>query len=244
MERARRHGFGWPARAAVFVLVVVASTLVAAAEPFASPQFTVTFTQTYLSKTPRSSSGLRTLITWSDPGEPNGKPKAVKSFVLKFHPGTAFDTSALVACRASDTKVQRQGLYACPRRSKLGGGSTEAITGGGTPFKTVVTFFNARGHIIVLVQVNGRTLINFRDQVKNGTIHVNARIPTGIALTKLDVTIPAHSRRIKKKRRVYMRTPRTCPTSGSWTTTATFAYVDGSQQQVTSDSPCVPAKPG
>lgn len=219
--------------------MVGASTLALAAEPVASPQFTATFTQTYLSKTPRSSSGLRTLITWSDPGEPNGKPKAVKRFVLKFHPGTAFDTSALVVCRASDIKVQRAGLHACPRRSKLGGGSTEAITGGGTPFKTVVTFFNGRAQIIVLVQVNGRTLINFRDRVKNGTIHVNARIPAGIALTKLDVTIPPHSRRIKKRRRVYMRTPRTCPKGGSWTTTATFVYVDGSQQQVTSDAPCV-----
>lgn len=226
------------------MLVVGTSTLAVATEPLASPQFSATFTQTYLSKAPRSSSGLRTLITWSDPGEPNGKPKAAKSFILKFHPGTAFDTSALVVCKASDIKVQRLGLHSCPRRSKLGGGSTEAITGGGTPFKTVVTFFNARGQIIVLVQVNGRTLTNFRDQVKNGTIHVNTRIPTGIALTKLDVTIPAHSRRIKKKRRVYMRTPRTCPTGGSWTTTATLVYVDGSQQQVTSDTPCVAAQSG
>jgi hypothetical protein len=227
------------------VLVVGTSTLAVAAEPLASPQFTTIFKQTYLSKTPRSSSGLRTLITWTDPGEPNGKPKAVKRFILKFHPGTAFDTSALVVCKAPDSKVQRAGLHACPPRSKLGGGSTEAIAGSGIAFKTVVTFFNARGHIIVLVQVNGRTLTNFRDQVKkNGTIHVNTRIPAGIALTKLDVTIPAHSRRIKKKRRVYMRTPRTCPKSGSWTTTATFVYVDGSEQQVTSDSPCVAAKPG
>jgi hypothetical protein len=80
--------------------------------------------------------------------------------------------------------------------------------------------------------------------VKDGTIHVNARIPAGIALTKLDLTIPGHSRKIGKKRRAYMRTPRTCPNSGSWTTIATFIYVDGSRQQLSSDSPCVAAKPG
>ena len=94
-----------------------------------------------------------------------------------------------------DTDVQRVGLHACPARSRLGGGSTEGIAGGGIPFKTVVTLFNARGHIIVLVQVDGRTLTNFRDEVKNGTIHVNAKIPAGISLTKLDIAIPAHSRK-------------------------------------------------
>jgi hypothetical protein len=213
-------------------------TLATAGQPLASPQFKPAFQQTLLSKTPRSSTGLRTSISWSDPGEPNGKPKAVKSFVLKFHPGTVFDTSALVACKASDSKVQRAGLRACPARSKLGGGSTEAIAGAGIAFKTVVTFFNARGHIIVLVQVNGRTLTNFRDEVKNGTIFVNAQIPAGISLTKLDLTIPPHSRKVRKKRRVYARTPATCPASGSWTTTATFTYVDGSEQELTSDSPC------
>jgi hypothetical protein len=77
--------------------------------------------------------------------------------------------------------------------------------------------------------------------VKNGTIFVNARIPAGISLTKLDVTIPAHSRKVRKKRRVYARTPATRPASGSWTTTATFIYVDGFQQQLTSDSPCASA---
>ena len=105
--------------------------------------------------------------------------------------------------------------------------------------KTIVTLFNARGHIIVLVQVDGRTLTNFRDEVKHGTIHVNAKIPAGISLTKLDIAIPAHSRKVGKKRRVYARTPATCPASGSWTTTATFIYVDGSEQQLRSDSPCV-----
>jgi hypothetical protein len=213
-------------------------TLAAAGEPLASPQFTTAFQQTYFSKTPRSSSALRTLITWSDPGEPDGKPKAVKRFVLRFHPGTVLDTSALVACKALDTDVQRVGLHACPARSRLGGGSTEGIAGGGIAFKTVVTLFNARGHIIVLVQVDGRTLTNFRDDVKNGTIHVNAKIPAGISLTKLDIAIPVHSRKVGKKRRVYARTPATCPASGSWTTTATFIYVDGSEQQLTSDSPC------
>jgi hypothetical protein len=227
-----------PVRIGAGAFLAATLTLAAAGEPLASPQFTVAFQQTYFSKAPGSSTALRTELTWSDPGELNGKPKPLKRFVLKFQPGTVFDTSALVACKASDSAVQRAGLRACPARSKLGGGSTEGIAGEGIRFKTAVTLFNVRGHIIVLVQVNGRTLTNFRDKVKNGTIHVNARIPAGIALTKLDITIPAHSRKVRKKRRVYTRTPRTCPSSGNWTTKATLIYADGSVQQLTSDSPC------
>lgn len=209
-----------------------------AGDSLASPQFTATLQETYLSKAPHSSSGQRTLITWSDPGEPGGKPKAIKRFVLQFHRGTRFDTSALPACKASDLTVQREGLHACPARTRLGGGHTEAIASGGFAFTTDVTFFNARGHIIVLVQVDGRTLTNFRDTVRDGTIHVNTKIPGGVSLTKLDVTIPARSRKIKRKRHTYMRTPATCPASGSWTTNATLVYVDGSEQRVTSDTPC------
>jgi hypothetical protein len=194
---------------------------------------------TYLSKAPRSSSGLRTLITWADPGEPNQKPKAIKNFRFRFHPGTRFDTSALPACRADDAAVRRLGLRACPSASKLGTGSTEAIAGAGIPVKTVVTLFNARKQIIVLVQTAGRTLTEFRDDVRGRTLTVNAVIPAGIALTKLDITIPAHARRRGGRKRVYMRTPPSCPASGTWTTEARLNYVDGSTQTLTSSTPCV-----
>jgi hypothetical protein len=193
---------------------------------------------TYLSKKPRSSSGLRTLITWADPGAPNQKPKAVKSFRFRFHPGSSLDTSALPACRADDAAVRRLGPRACPSASKLGSGGTEAIAGAAIPVKTVVTLFNARKQIIVLVQTAGRTLTEFRDDVRGRTLTVNAVIPAGIALTKLDLTIPAHARKRRKRRRVYFMTPPRCPAAGVWTTQASLNYVDGSTQTLTSSTPC------
>jgi hypothetical protein len=215
----------------VFVLLLGANSL-------ASSQFAATAEVTYLSQKLRSSSGLRTVITWSDPGEPSGKPKAVKSFNLRFHRGTKFDTSALPMCKASRTAVRRLGTRACPAASKLGSGYTEAIASADIRFKTVVTLFNARRQIIVLVQVNGRTLTEFRDDVKGRSLAVNAEIPSGISLTKLDVRIPAHSRTSGGKRIAYMRTPGVCPVSGAWTTLVTLTYVDGSSQAITTASPC------
>jgi hypothetical protein len=213
--------------------------LLLAGDALGSPQFAATFQMTYLSKTPRSSSGLRTLITWADPGAPDQKPKAIKNFRFRFHLGTRFDTSALPACRADDGAVLRLGPRACPSASKLGSGSTEAIAGAGIPVKTVVTLFNARKQIIVLVQTAGRTLTEFRDDVRGRTLTVNAVIPAGIALTKLDISIPAHARRRGKRKRAYMRTPSSCPASGAWTTEARLNYVDGSTQTLTSSTPCV-----
>jgi hypothetical protein len=220
------------------IAVAAAVALLLAGDALGSPQFAATFQMTYLSKKPRSSSGLRTLITWADPGEPNQKPKAIKSFRFEFHPGTRFDTSALRACRADDGAVRRLGSRACPSASKLGSGSTEAIAGAGIPVKTVVTLFNARRQIIVLVQTGGRTLTEFRDDVHGRTLAVNAVIPAGIALTKLDISIPAHSRRHGKRKRAYMRTPSRCPATGAWTTEARLNYVDGSTQTLTSSTPC------
>jgi hypothetical protein len=218
--------------------LAVLATMVLAVESLASPQFSATFQMTYLSRAPYSSSGLRTVISWSDPGEQYAKPKAVKNFRFRFHPGARFDTLALPACKASDAAVVRLGTRACPTSSKLGSGGTQAIAGPGIALQTVVTLFNARRKIIVLVQVAGRTLTEFRDNVRGRTLEVNAKIPAGVALTKLDITIPAHSRKRRGKRRVYFRTPATCPASGSWTTEATLNYVDGSSQVIASDTPC------
>jgi hypothetical protein len=220
------------------IATAAAVALLVAGDAVGSPQFAATFQLTYLSPKPHSSSGLTTLITWADPGAPNQKPKAVKNFRFRFERGTRLDTSALPVCRADDAAIRRLGSRACPRGSKLGSGGTEAIAGPAIPVKTVVTLFNARKQIIVLVQTAGRTLTEFRDDVRGRTLTVNAVIPAGIALTKLDISIPAHARKRHRRKHVYFRTPPTCPAAGVWTTEATLNYVDGSTQTLTSSTPC------
>ena len=219
-------------------LLAVACVLASGAAVLASSQFAATLQITYSSQTPNSPSGIDGLATWSDPGEPAGKPKEIDKIKIVFHPGTRLDTAALPYCKASDTTVQRLGLRACPRSTRLGTVVAKGVISTGAQFDPVATLFNARRHIIVVVRLGGRTLTNFRDDVGRRSITINAKIPMGIALIRFQPHVPVHVRKRGKHRRAYMRTPPTCPPSGVWTTTATFSYRDGTSQILTTTSPC------
>ena len=155
--------------------LALASALAAgvAAVALASSQFASTFDMAYSSQTPASPSGISAHITWSDPGEPAGKPRAVSRIRWDFHPGTRIDTAALPRCRATDAQLRRNGTRACPRNTRLGGGGTTVNQGSIAPFKTRVTLFNARRQIIVYVQNGDTTLALFRDSVGRSAITVN-----------------------------------------------------------------------
>jgi hypothetical protein len=222
----------------VLVLPAAGIALVAAGVALASPQFTATFRMTYLTQKPGAPAGQVPLMTWSDPGAPNGVPKVIKRITMKFHPGTRFDTSALARCRASDAEVLSKGTSACPAGSRLGTGHTNAALAAGTRFTTDVTLFNARGQIIVLVTVGGTPVTEFRDRVKARTITIEPVLPAGVSLERLKLTIGRHSKGSGAKRRTYMRTPPTCPRSRRWTTAARFTYADGSSQTFRSHTRC------
>jgi hypothetical protein len=215
---------------------LIALTLVAGGA--ASPQFASTFELTYSSQSPNSPSGFDVFSTWSDPGEPGGKPKEVVSIKLVYAPGTRLDTSALPVCRASDAKVQRRALKACPAATKVGSVRTEGAIVTGARFHPVSTLFNARRAIIVVVMLDGRLITNFRDDVGRSSVTINLKIPGGISLTSLQAHTPRHLQKRGKRRKAYMRTPPTCPASGSWTTQAIFSYRDGSTQTLSDETPC------
>jgi hypothetical protein len=217
---------------------VIALALVAGGQ--ASPQFASTFGLTYSSQVPGSPSGFDVSSTWSDPGEPGGKPKEVVKIKLDFAAGTRLDTSALPVCKASDTKVQRRALKACPASTKVGSVRTEGAISTGARFHPVSTLFNARRAIIVVVMLDGRLITNFRDDVERSSVTINLKIPGGISLTSLEAHTPRHFRKRGKRRKAYMRTPPTCPASGSWTNQVTFSYRDGSTQTLSGETPCRP----
>ena len=207
---------------------------------FASPQFSSTVALTYSSQAPNSPSGLDVSASWSDPGAPNGVPKAVTKIEFSGHPGTRFDTSALPRCRASDEDIANLSVRACPRSSIIGTVRGNGLIVTGSPFNTIATLFNARREIIVVVRLvdDKRLITYFRDDVRRSSITVNFKIPGGVALTKFDAHVPRHSRKRGGKRRAYMRTPSKCTPSGLWTTKITFTYRDGSSQQLSSSTPC------
>jgi hypothetical protein len=204
--------------------------------PAASPsdQFTTTFDMAYSSERPGASTGLNTRVAWSDPGEVGGKPTAIHRIRFGFHHGTRFDTSALPRCEASDGRLRRMGPSACPARTRLGSGSTEAMLVPGPTLTTTVSLFNARHQIIIVVTYLGVVLTEFRDEVKPHAIVVNPLLPPGVSLTKLSIEIDPHARGGV----AYMRAPSRCPSSRSWTTVGAFAYENGTQQTLTSTTPC------
>jgi hypothetical protein len=220
------------------LLVLFTSALSLSAAALASPQFAATFEFTYSSQSPNSPSGIDGFSTWSDPGEPGGKPKEIIRIKIVFHPGTRLDTSALPVCRASDEKVQRLGVRACPASTKLGTVSSEGVISVGQRFNPRATLFNAKKEIIVVVRLDGRTLTNFRDDVRRRSITINLKILPGISLTSFRASVPSHFNRRGRVKKAYMRTPRECPASGSWTTQGIFTYRDGSTQTLAAQTPC------
>jgi hypothetical protein len=185
---------------------------------------------TYLSRVPGAASGQVPALTWSDPGAPNGVPKVIKRIVFTFARGTRFDTSALKRCHATDAQLKADGPSACPKASKLGAGHTTGIFSSGDEFVTDVTLFNARGQIIVVVQLNGTVVTEFRDEVSGRKITIEPVLPPGVALEHLKLRIPRHGN--------YQRNPPTCPKSGKWTTVARYIYTDGSSETHKDGTPC------
>ena len=224
-----------------FATALVLTGLACAGVALASPQFASTFELTYQPAKPGVSGGIHTFMTWSDPAEPNGKPKRITRIQFRFHPGTRIDTRALQQCRASDADVRIQGLRACPKGSRLGIATSRVITASTPADRTSIRFFNAPRQIIVLVRVEDRTLAVYRDDIRGRVVTVNLDLPSGLSLLELDARINRHARGRGGKRRVYFRTPPTCPPSGEWTTTVVFTYIDGSTEAHTDGSPCRPA---
>jgi hypothetical protein len=219
-------------------LLVVAVVCGAVGVALASPQFASTVTFTYSSKLPGSPSGFDSLATFSDPGEPAGKPKELIRIKVGFHPGTRIDTTALPRCRASDRDVRLFGLRACPASTKLGIVHAVGVISTGARFNPVGHLFNARRAIIVVVTIAGRYATSFRDDLTRDTLTVNFRIPPGISLIRFKPHIPRHLRKRAGKSRAYMTTPPSCPASGAWTTTVVFIFRDGSTQGHSAPTPC------
>jgi hypothetical protein len=206
-----------------------------------STQFASTFEGRYLVQMPRTASGFEALATWSDPGEPGGKPKELSRIKVDFAPGGRLNTAALPTCKASDVDVQIQSVRACPRNTIVGTVRGQGLYPGSTPFNTYATLFNARRKIIVVVTLDsrkGRLLTNFRDDVRRSSITVNLKVPGHISLIRFHAVVPSHSRKLNGKRQNYFTTPPACPASGAWTNTATFSYEDGSSDSHSVTTPC------
>ncbi len=178
-------------------------------------------------------------MAWADTEAQGGRPKQIKTIRIEFASGTKIDTTTFKQCKATDLQVRALGVNACPHSSKLGY-ATSVVTGNTVPpSQTEVTFFNAPKQIIIVVELNGKKLANYRDDVERNVVTVHLALPSGLSLQRLDAYITPHvSKRRHEKRKIYFRNPRTCPASGFWTSNVTFTYLDGSSDQHSDTAPC------
>jgi hypothetical protein len=206
------------------------------------------FTLTYSSTKPGTSTGFHNVDSLSDPANhtagQEGKPKAGASrVVIRLAPGTKFDTTVPKRCTASIARIIGTRGTAC-RSSQVGSGT---IVRDGRPSFGVltekVTAFNAKDSLILYLDhpqpgAGRQVMIG---KLKGATL--DTTVPQAgdgyrIYLTSFDVTIKPLSKRIDGHRRNYVTAPRTCPRSGFWKTVGTFYFTNGKKAVRTSSTSC------
>ena len=217
----------------VLAAVLLAGLSVSA---YASDQRAATLEASFPPGTVGVASAVELHMTWSDPGEPAGKPVSLRLLRLDFPPGTRINTAALPRCRATNKRIARLGPSACPRKTRLGKGES-LLTSGQQQLAANIVLINARRQIIVVVRVGRSTLAVYRDTVVGSSVTVHFALPPSLSLLDLRIHIPVHVR----GRRVYFSTPPGCPADRVWPMTATSTYTDGSTQQAQAAAACTGA---
>ena len=158
---------------------------------------------------------------------------ATVTFVMA--PGTRTNPNAYPACSA---KILERGPSACPKGSKVGTGKAEVITGlPFDPIKLTAQVFAKRNGLVTYLTGAGQTQIIELSMKSNKIVAAVPRkclIPSDCTqgeavLKRLSVTLAPGK---------LVMTPRRCPPSGKWTTTAVYRFVNGDRETVTSISKC------
>ena len=198
---------------------------------------------------PNAPSGFRYDASYHAARKPNAYPPYMRKMVSYSPPGLRYDTSVPKRCSASDLRLAIAGPSACPKGSRLGGGTSETAFAGRFPSTTKLDMFNNRNEQIILARSPGLTT------VARGRIHRDGRVefasptcfpsvhPVGcpvdnVLQLKASIRVAPYTRRSKGVTRSWLRTPRTCPRSGHWTTPIRFWWADGSVDRVVTKQPC------
>jgi len=196
---------------------------------------------------PGRSTGERFVVDYVNPGDPTGKPPAVRRVVTMLPLKSRYDTSVPGLCTASDAELILRGAAACPGDSRIGGGLVTVDTGFPGPGRFVkadVEFFNNTDEFIYLNTVRdsgARTVIraelNGRKRITDAG-QLPGTPPDGGAIDTVDVRVAGVSTVRDGKRRNYITTPPHCPPRGFWITATRFVYADGASQTVKSRVRC------
>ena len=187
-------------------------------------------------------------ITWSNPEDPGAKPPSVAKMVFRFAPGTRFDTTVPVHCKASNAELMARGKEACPEGSRIAAG--ELLTDNGSPLgvppretHNEYTSFSNGDELIGLAESDQPpTRVVGRSRLEDGVITGEVPfVPGGppdnaLAFKRFRLSgLP-----IPGRPGAYLTTPPECPAEGHWLNVLEFTYRDGVTERIESPTPCDP----
>ena len=150
---------------------------------------------------------------------PASDEQALKRAVIVLARGTRLDDSVPKRCRASDAELVAEGPDACPRRSVVGDGLFQGKLGSAS-VEGELTLLNNRDEIISVIDSNLGRLVA-RTPVEGRRIIFE--VDSGVTIRRVRLEVD----RISRDGDAYLRTPRSCPSDGSWTNTERFRFRDG-----------------
>lgn len=170
--------------------------------------------------------GKPTGLTSSIEGAPRdaqGRLDPAERVILTFERGTKFNTRVPATC--DKATLDEKGPAGCPKRSIVGSGSAQAITGLQSldPVDEKITAVNTRNGI--LFHLKGLQTFVIVGKLRKNKLIVDVPPlpipgnPKGAVLTKFDLKV----KRIRRGRSAYVTSPPTCK-RGRWIVRATFQY--------------------
>lgn len=231
-------------RRALAVAAATAALCGAAAVPAAAERGRLAdFTLRLSSTAPDTPSGMAVDIVFHRENDPDAKPSALESAVLRGPAGLRFDTTTRPECMATDEELRALGAEACPDETRLTVGRFSAMTGfpADLPPGDLHVFNGPDQLIEVITGRDGSASPAFdRITIEGSTLTAHPPDAPGgppefrTSVRALDYRIPVLTRAAK----ALIRTPPTCPAEGRWTTVATFGFFDGTTDTVASRTPC------
>jgi hypothetical protein len=223
------------------LITTALAMLAVAAVAVASSQFKQTSNITLTATKAGKSTGFKAAIESSDPGEPGGKPQALKTLTITLPSATKFNfkSKAIAPCTASDTEIKGTGGAVCPAKSKIGSGSAEANGAPAIPqIPENATAYASKSDLILLLAPKGPagSVLVLHGTVSGNKVTVGVPVISAggisIVITALNLTV----NKLGSGKTAFI-TAGKCA-SGKFKVKSNFLYYTGATVTVSSSSKC------
>ena len=209
--------------------------------------------QRYTAKRPNAATGASFTGAYHAAGNAEGNPPYMRRMTFYPPKGMRYDTSVPARCTASDAELRLGGPSACPRDSRLGGGTTSGIFYEPianafelTRYNNAFDIFNNANEQVMVIGSGGLgyTVVRGRIGPDQSVTYESPTCfpapPAGQCARDHVLQLGSRSSMAAYTRgsRSYLTTPPKCPARGYWLTRVKFWWADGAVDTATSRQPC------